>query len=193
MIQLAVFASGSGTNAEEIIRFFREHRLVQVGLVVCNNPEAGVVEVARKYEIPVALVSKKSFYESSALLEILQKHGIDFIVLAGFLWLIPGYLLAQFPDKIINIHPALLPKFGGAGMYGRKVHEAVLQAKENTSGITIHYVNEQYDAGRIIFQATCPVGDNDTPESLAAKVRQLEHRHYPRIIEQLFIKETVNS
>lgn len=191
MINLAIFASGRGTNAEAIINHFKNSKEVTVALVVCNNPEAGVLEVANKHNIPITFVSKKGFYESHELVAILKQYQISFIALAGFLWLVPHYLLELYQHKIINIHPALLPKHGGKGMYGRKVHEAVLQAKEKETGITIHYVNEHFDEGEIIFQAACKVEPNDTAEAVEAKVRKLELEYYPKTIEQLLIKQPV--
>lgn len=188
MTNLAIFASGRGTNAEAIINHFKNSTEVTVGLVVCNNPGAGVLEVANKHNIPVAVVSKKGFYESRELVALLKKHQINFIALAGFLWLVPEYLLELFPHKIINIHPALLPKHGGKGMYGKKVHEAVLQAHEKETGITIHYVNEHFDEGEIIFQATCKVEPDDTVARVEEKVRKLELEYYPKTIEQLLMK-----
>ncbi len=188
MTNLAIFASGRGTNAEAIIHHFRNSTEVTVALIVCNNSAAGVLEVANKHQIPVAFASKKDFYESHKLVATLKQHQINFIALAGFLWLVPQYLLELFPHKIINIHPALLPKHGGKGMYGRKVHEAVLQAHEKETGITIHYVNEHFDEGEIIFQATCKVEQHDTAETVESKVRKLELEFYPKTIEQLLTK-----
>ncbi|MDZ4847622.1 MAG: phosphoribosylglycinamide formyltransferase [Chitinophagales bacterium] len=191
MTNLAIFASGRGTNTEAIINHFRNSTEVKVALIVCNNPYAGVLDVAKKFQIPVALVSKKSFYKSHELTATLKQNHIHFIVLAGFLWLVPKYLLELYPHKIINIHPALLPKHGGKGMYGRNVHEAVVQAKENETGITIHYVNEHFDKGEIIFQTTCNVEQSDTAERVEANVRRLELEFYPKAIEQLLIKQPI--
>ncbi|PCJ83664.1 MAG: phosphoribosylglycinamide formyltransferase [Flavobacteriales bacterium] len=183
MHRIAIFASGSGTNAEKIIGHFRGDENSSVSLIVCNKPNAGVIERAQQYGIAVKLVERTSFYEADKLLAELENNGITFIVLAGFLWLIPAYLIKAFPNKIINLHPALLPKFGGKGMYGMNVHRAVLQSGEKESGITIHYVNEKYDEGQIIFQARCCIEQTDTPESLQKKVQQLEHEHFPKVIE----------
>lgn len=185
MYRLAVFASGTGSNAQKIIDYFRYHSLVHVGVIVSNNPLAGVLNIARAKNVPYILIERESFYQSHAYVHELKKNNIDFIVLAGFLWKVPPALIQAYSKKIINIHPALLPKFGGKGMYGRAVHQAVLDAKEPESGITIHYVDEWYDHGSIIFQARCPVDEEDTPETLAQKVHELEHRHYARVIEQL--------
>lgn len=193
MTHLAIFASGKGTNAEAIINYFWKSTETSVALVVCNNPDAKVIEVAKKYHIPLSLINKKSFYDSQELLDVLKRHEITLIVLAGFLWQVPDYLLKHYPHKIINIHPALLPKHGGKGMYGRKVHEAVLKGMEKESGITIHYVNENYDKGEIIFQARCAVESTDNAASLEARVRQLELEHYPKVIEKVLMKEPATT
>lgn len=181
--QIAIFASGAGSNAEKIIGYFTSSKDVKVALVVCNKPNAGVVQIAQNYQIDMLLVEKESFFAGNSCLNELKNAGIDFIVLAGFLWKIPDILIHAFSHRIINIHPALLPKFGGKGMYGLKVHEAVLAAGEKQSGITIHYVDEHYDNGQIIFQAACLVYDNDTPETLAQRIHKLEHAHYAQVIE----------
>lgn len=185
MNNIAVFASGSGTNAENIIRFFRPDKNINVKLIVSNKPEAKVLERAEKHDIEHFVFSRDQFYNSGEVLQQMLEHDIDFIVLAGFLWLVPENLIQHFPDRIINIHPALLPKYGGKGMYGSKVHEAVIANGESESGITIHYVNERYDEGNIIFQATCPVEEGDTAENLAEKVHQLEYAHFPRVIKEV--------
>jgi len=182
---IAIFASGAGSNAKKIIEHFRNHPTIQVALIVCNNPKAGVLQIAADNHLPVMLINKKSFYESEVCLDELKIHKIDLLVLAGFLWKIPGYLISHYSKNIINIHPALLPKYGGKGMYGEHVHSAVVAAKEKQSGITIHYVDEHYDNGDIIFQATCEILPTDTPASLAEKVHQLEHQHFARVIEKL--------
>lgn len=181
MKRLAIFASGAGTNAEKIIEKCGEN----VALIVCNNPKAGVIDIAKKNKIPFLTIDKKSLYQTEGLLSHLQKHRVDLIVLAGFLWMIPQYLLNHFPHKIINIHPALLPKFGGKGMYGMNVHSKVIESGERESGITIHYVNDKYDEGEIIFQAKCEILTGDTPEILAQKIHELEHRHYPEIVKKM--------
>lgn len=182
---IAIFASGFGRNAENIIRHFEKKFSVKIELLVCNNPNAFVLERVKKFNIPVLLIDKNDFYNSEKIVHELQKQKIDWIILAGFLWLLPKNLLHAFPNKIINIHPALLPKFGGKGMYGMKVHEAVLAAKEKETGITIHFVNENYDEGKIIFQAKCKVEPTDTVESLAQKIHQLELTHFPKAIEEI--------
>jgi phosphoribosylglycinamide formyltransferase-1 len=184
MKQLAIFSSGAGSNAARIIDYFRRHPAIKVSLIVCNNPGAGVLTIAEKEKIPILLVEKENFFRGTAYVEVLREKQIDFIVLAGFLWKIPAALVQAYYHRIINIHPALLPKYGGKGMYGRHVHAAVIGAGEKESGITIHYVDELYDHGQAIFQAQVAVSAEDTPESLAAKVQQLEHAHFPRVIEQ---------
>ena len=186
---IAIFASGAGSNAKKIIEHFRKSELVEVALIVCNNPAAGVLKIASAEHIPVLLIDKERFFRGDAHIPELKTHHIDFIVLAGFLWKIPDGLIHAFAGRIINIHPALLPGFGGKGMYGSRVHEAVIAAGEKESGITIHYVDGHYDNGDIIFQAKCPVEAGDTPESLASRVHQLEHKHYPRVIENLILQK----
>lgn len=184
-IRIAIFASGAGTNAEKIIEHFTGHPRVKVALVVCNKPDAGVVNIAAHHQVPVLLIEKELFFRGDAYVAALKQREIGFIVLAGFLWKVPAALIQAYPNRIINIHPALLPKYGGKGMYGRHVHEAVIAAGEKESGITIHYVNEHFDEGAPIFQATCIVEPGDTPESLAQKVHVLEHRHFPRVVEEV--------
>jgi formyltetrahydrofolate-dependent phosphoribosylglycinamide formyltransferase len=183
--RVAIFASGAGSNAQQIINHFRDHPLVKIALVVCNREGAGVIDIAARENIPLLLVQRKSFAEGTACLEHLQKERIDFIVLAGFLLRMPLSLVVAFPRRIVNIHPALLPRFGGAGMYGQFVHEAVIQSGETESGITIHYVDEHYDNGDVIFQTACPVLEGDTPETIARRIHQLEHLHYPRVVEEI--------
>lgn len=184
MIQLAIFASGAGSNAQRIIQHFSSSTAVTCALVVCNKPGAGVVDIAAKAGIPVLMIEKEPFFRGDAYTAALSAHGIDFVVLAGFLWKLPARLVAAYPGKIINIHPALLPKYGGKGMYGHFVHEAVIAAGEKESGITIHYVDELYDHGNIIFQTSCPVVQGDTPATLAQKIHALEHAYYPAVIEK---------
>lgn len=183
--RVAIFASGSGSNAEKIAEYFINDTEIEISLILSNNPQAGVIARARKFHIPVVLFDKKVFYETNRIVEILHNEHIDLVVLAGFMMLIPTEMVKAFPNKIINIHPALLPKYGGKGMYGHFVHEAVVAAKEAVSGITIHFVNERYDEGAIIFQADCPVLPTDTPEDVATKVQMLEHRHYPEVVAQM--------
>lgn len=185
MKKLAIFASGIGTNAEKIIEHFRGSNLANVALIVCNKSGAGVLTIAEKNQIPTLLIEKVHFDNSTSYLQELAAFEIDFIVLAGFLWKMPATIINAYPKAIINIHPALLPKYGGKGMYGSKVHEAVIAACDKESGITIHYVNEQYDEGAIIFQATCNIEAGDTAEILANKVHLLEHAHFARVVEGL--------
>jgi len=182
---IAIFASGTGSNATKIVERFKEHKDIKVALIVSNKSTAKVLQMAADNNIPTLLLKRHSFYETEDLLEELQKYAIDFIALAGFLWLIPPYLVKAYEKKIVNIHPALLPKYGGKGMYGQYVHQAVHINQEKESGITIHYVNEAYDEGNSIFQAACPLSPADTPETIQQKVLRLEHRYFPRIIEAL--------
>ena len=185
MRNVAIFASGSGTNAENIIKYFSNRNNAKVKLVLSNNREAYVLKRAAANGIPSVLFDRKDFYNSAKVLEYLLQHKIDLVVLAGFLWLVPGPILDAFERRIINIHPALLPKYGGKGMYGDRVHRSVIENHETESGITIHYVDHKYDAGDIIFQARCKVESTDTPETLASKVHSLEYEHFPRVIEEL--------
>jgi len=185
MKNIAIFASGSGTNAENIIKYFTDDEKVNIELIVSNKTDAFVHQRAKKYGIESMTFSKSDFYTTDKVLEILQQKNIDFIVLAGFLLKVPENLIKAYPDKIINIHPALLPKYGGKGMYGDNVHRAVVENGEKESGITIHYVNENYDEGAIIFQAKCEVIPSDTYEDVAKKVHILEYMHFPEIIEKL--------
>lgn len=176
--RIAIFASGTGSNAEKLIK--AQHNY-EIGLIVCNKQGAGVLKIADDHSIPTLIIEKERFFTGDNYLPELQKHQISFIVLAGFLWKIPVPLIQAYPKKIINIHPALLPKYGGKGMYGSKVHEAIIAAGDTESGITIHYVDEVYDHGEIIFQAKCPVTETDTAETLAQKIHALEHAHYPAV------------
>ncbi|HEV7349084.1 phosphoribosylglycinamide formyltransferase [Telluribacter sp.] len=185
MKQIAIFASGSGSNAERIAEYFSQKPGVEITLILTNNPQAGVIQRARKLHIPVVVFDRATFYESERVLQLLRKQEIDLIVLAGFMMLIPEGLVKAFPNRILNIHPALLPRYGGKGMYGHFVHEAVIAAGEVESGITIHYVNEHYDEGQIAFQVSCPVAPTDTAADVARKVQVLEHEHYPRVVEQV--------
>jgi phosphoribosylglycinamide formyltransferase 1 len=193
LMNIAIFASGAGTNAQKIIDHFRNSSLAKVALIVCNKKKAGVLQIAQKENIPSLIIEKEKFVSGDAYLDDLFENKIDFIVLAGFLWKIPGPLLQAYPKRIVNIHPALLPKFGGHGMYGSHVHEAVLAGEEHESGITIHFVDENYDNGDIILQMKCPVLENDTPESLANRIHLLEHAYYPVVIESLLTELTASS
>lgn len=186
---IALFASGAGSNVKNILKYFGDKPFVNVGLVVSSRSTAGVISIAREAGVPVEVLVGPAAYESNDIIEILHKHRIDVIVLAGFLLKIPDSLIQLYHDRIINIHPALLPKYGGKGMYGKYVHEAVRAANDATTGITIHLVNEHYDEGRILFQATCDIAPGDTPEQIAAKVQELEHKHYPVIIEKFLNDE----
>jgi phosphoribosylglycinamide formyltransferase 1 len=187
MKKLAIFASGSGTNAQRIIEYFKGHPEISVSIVLSNKPDASVLQRAKSLSVESMVFSRKEFYETNLVLQKLYDINIDFIILAGFLWLIPEIVLDAYNGKIINIHPALLPKYGGKGMYGMRVHEAVLQSGDKESGITIHYVNEKYDDGQILFQAKCAVDLNDTPESLAARIHELEYTYFPKVIESVLI------
>lgn len=188
LTQIAIFASGSGTNAKNIIEYFDNIPEICVDLLVCNKKGAGVITIAEEKNIPVLMIDRVSFQDSSHLISALQNRNINLVVLAGFLWQLPESLIKAFPRKILNIHPALLPKYGGKGMYGKFVHEAVIENKEKQSGITIHLADEFYDEGEIIFQATCEVESTDNIESLTEKVRQLEHKNYPQVIEN-FVRQ----
>ena len=183
MKHIVIFASGSGSNAQRIIEYFNGHKEVTISLVLSNKPDAFVLDRAKTLGVESVVFTRHEFYETDHVLSILQNSSIDFIILACFLWLIPPDLLQAYSGKIINIHPALLPKYGGKGMYGMKVHEAVIAAGEKESGITIHYVNEKYDEGQIIFQAKCSIEPGDTPEILAGSIHELEYRYFPEVIE----------
>ena len=183
-IHIAIFASGAGSNAQKIIDYFKNSTKVEISVIVCNNPDAGILKIAANESIPVLMIEKQMFRNTGYVAE-LKNYKIQLIVLAGCLWKIPPVLIEDFKNKIVNIHPALLPAYGGKGMYGNAVHSAVLAAKEKISGITIHFVDEKYDHGKIIFQSTCPVDENETVGSLAHKIHQLEHASYAREIEKL--------
>jgi len=189
MKKIAIFASGSGSNAENIIQYFAQKPQFCVKSVFCNVPDAYVLERAKKYRIPSFVFNREEFRNPDKVFRQLQEQEIDFIVLAGFLWLMPSFITAAWPNKIVNIHPALLPAYGGKGMYGHHVHEAVIAAGEKESGITIHYVNDHYDQGAIIFQAKCPVLPTDSPDGLAARVHELEYRYFPQIIAETILKQ----
>ncbi|POY38497.1 phosphoribosylglycinamide formyltransferase [Solitalea longa] len=186
--RIAIFASGSGSNAQKIIEHFQKNKDVEVSIVLANRPDAYVLQRADNFEIPTHVFDRDEFYHSDEVVKLLQSLNIDLIVLAGFLWLIPENLIKAFPTKIINIHPALLPKFGGKGMYGNRVHKAVLEAAEQESGITIHYVNEHFDEGEIIHQSKYKIEQGDDVDMIAYKGQQLEHLHYPKVIENLLKK-----
>ncbi len=189
MKRIAVFASGNGSNAQRLAEYFSNSPLARVEVIYCNNPHAYVIERAHNLQLPVVVFSRQQFAPAdnqssqSAVLTDLLNRRIDLIVLAGFLWLMPSDILQAFPRRIINIHPALLPLYGGKGMYGSKVHESVIVNKDRESGITVHLVNEEYDRGCILFQAKCPLTDADTPDTLAQKVHALEYEHFPKVVE----------
>lgn len=185
MKNIAIFASGTGSNATKIVEHFSEHPAIKVALIISNKATAKVLDMAKSKEIPTLLINRTEFYQTENLLADLANHKIDFIALAGFLWLIPPYLVKAFPNKMVNIHPALLPKYGGKGMYGQHVHKAVRANNEQASGITLHYVNEHYDEGNIIFQASCPVAPTDSSSDIAQQVLKLEHYYFPRVLEGL--------
>jgi phosphoribosylglycinamide formyltransferase 1 len=187
MKKIAIFASGSGTNAENIIRYFKDNENLNIECIYSNSPQAYVIQRAQKFGIPTRVFTRDEFYHSNNIVESLQMYSVDMVVLAGFLWLIPQAMVESF--TIVNIHPALLPAYGGKGMYGKKVHEAVVADGARESGITIHYVNENYDEGQIIFQAKCKITPDDTPDDVASKVHQLEYEHYPKVIERLLFPE----
>ena len=183
--KVAIFASGSGSNAENIYDYFKRNDKVEISLILTNNPNAKVIERAERLGIECKIFDRNSFYDTHEIIDLLSAKKIDWLVLAGFLWIIPANLIKAFPNKIINIHPALLPKYGGKGMYGDKVHQSVIENKETESGITIHLVNEKYDEGKIIFQAKCNILRTDKPEDLAKKIHTLEYEHFPKVIEKL--------
>lgn len=185
MTRIAIFASGSGSNAENIANYFSKSQQVDICLFLTNNANAYVLERAKNLGIKSKVFTKEEFLKTDEIVQFLVKNDINFIVLAGFLLKIPQNLINAYPDKIINIHPALLPKFGGKGMYGDNVHKAVVEAKETESGITIHYVNENYDEGKIIFQAKCEILESDTYRDVAAKIHKLEYEHFPKVIDSL--------
>ncbi len=187
---IAIFASGSGSNAESIINYFSKKTDIDVSLIVSNKSDAYVLTRAKNHNLDTLILDKAHFNSDKKMLDNLSKYNIDFIVLAGFLWLVPAYLVKAFPHRIINIHPALLPDYGGKGMYGKRVHQAVFDNNERTSGMTIHYVDEHYDEGHIIFQEKVELQASDTPDIIAQKVLELEHRHYARIIESIIIEQT---
>ena len=184
-INVAIFASGSGTNAQNLIKYFRNHSTIHISLIVSNRSDAYVLKRAENENVPHVVLSGKDWDENGNASRVLQNYHIDFIVLAGYLRLLPYWLIHQYPKKIVNIHPALLPNYGGKGMFGEHVHRAVIASGDKHSGITIHFVNEDYDKGDIIFRTQCPVLPSDTPETLAARIHQLEYEHYPKVVEKV--------
>ena len=189
MKRIVVFASGSGTNAENLIKYFNESPIGSVVLVLTNNPQAKVLDRCKILKVSALSFNRIAIYERQDVLDILKAAQPDLIVLAGFLWKFPENILHQFPNKVINIHPALLPKYGGKGMYGNFVHEAVVVNKEVETGITIHYVNEHYDEGAVIFQAKCDVTPSDTSETVASKIHELEMEHFPKVVEKILLSQ----
>ncbi len=189
MKSIIIFASGSGSNAENIIKYFRKRKNAEVTHVFSNSQGAKVLKRAYDLNVKSLLFSKESLYDTNEVLNVIKDIQPDLIVLAGFLWIIPKKMIDAFPDKIINIHPALLPKYGGKGMYGNYIHEEVVKNKEKETGITIHYVNEHYDKGEIIFQAKVSISENDTPKIVANSIHQLEHKHFPVVIEKILFPE----
>lgn len=185
MKKIAILASGSGSNAENIHNYFKGNSNIAVSLILTNNPKAHILERAKRLKIETVTFNKQEFRGSSKIVDTLKERNIDLIVLAGFLWLIPKQLIKAFPNKIINIHPALLPKYGGKGMFGDNVHKAIVENKETETGITIHYVNEVYDEGEIIFQKSCKVLPTDSVDDVADKVHELEYEYFPKIIAQV--------
>ena len=185
-LHLAVFASGNGTNAENLVKYFDDHPDVSVIKILTNKWDALVLERAKRLDVPIVVFSKKEFEEPAFLHRL---HNIDYLIFAGFLWLAPKYLIDAFPGKVINIHPSLLPKFGGKGMYGLRIHREVIHAREQESGVTIHLVNENYDGGAILFQVKCRLKHNETAATLAEKVHQLEYEHFPRVVEQYILRQ----
>ena len=185
MKRIVIFASGSGTNAENLIEFFHNRENVSVIQILTNNPHAKVLERAKKLKVSALSFNKIAFTETNDVLDVLKSANPDLIILAGFLWKFPEHILSEFPNKVINIHPALLPKYGGKGMYGMHVHEAIVNNKDKETGITIHYVNEQYDEGAIIFQAKCEVNASDSAQDVANKIHKLEMEHFPKVVEKL--------
>jgi phosphoribosylglycinamide formyltransferase-1 len=186
--RIAIFASGSGSNAQKIMEHFKRSSEAEVVLILTNNPQAYVLQRADNFEIPSHIFTRSEFYDTDTIIKLLKNLQVDLIVLAGFLWLVPPTLLKAFPNKIINLHPALLPKFGGKGMYGDHVHKAVLDGKEEESGITIHFVNEKFDEGEILHQSRFKIEPGDNLEMIKFKGQQLEHQHFPRVIENLLKK-----
>lgn len=193
MINIAVFASGNGSNFQRIAEYFKNNDEINISILITNNPKAFAITRAESLKIDSFVFDRTQFYKTDNVIEILKEHSTNFIVLAGFLWLIPKNIIKEFPNSIVNIHPALLPKYGGKGMYGMNVHEAVVANNESESGITIHYVNEHYDEGDIIFQAKCNVAKNDTASDVANKIHDLEYEFFPKIIEKIVLKKQNRS
>lgn len=191
--KIAIFLSGSGSNARNICTYFKNHEKIEVALLLSNKENSGAKAIGEDFEIPYYIFTKEQFYHSDAIITKLSNHQITTLVLAGFLWLIPENLLEKFPNKIINIHPALLPKYGGKGMHGMHVHEAVWKNKEKESGITIHLCNKEYDKGEVLFQENVAIGYKDLPSDIAKKVLSLEHKYFPKVIEEYLIRTKKSS
>ena len=190
-IRIAIFASGKGSNARKLVEHFWEHPHIEPVLIVTNNKKAGVLSIPKEYDIDKIIICKEDFCDNHCILKVLMEEKVDLIILAGFLWKIPEFILSLYKDRIINIHPSLLPKYGGKGMFGHHVHEAVLKSGDTVSGITIHLVNEEYDEGKVLFQKECKVLPDDTPDSLADRVHQLEHEYFAQVIEKYIIENLV--
>lgn len=188
MWNVTIFASGSGSNAENIFNYFKDSKLVRVGLLITDNPKAFVIERCRRHSVPCLVLSKRLIDDTDFMLGVLRDFRTNFVVLAGYIKLVPDYIVAAFDQRIVNIHPSLLPKHGGKGMYGSRVHQSVLDSGDKESGITIHFIDNDYDRGSVIFQAKCPVLPDDTPDSLAQRVHALEYEYYPKVIEDTIIK-----
>lgn len=188
MWNVTIFASGSGSNAENIFNYFKDSKLARVGLLITDNPKAFVIERCRRHSVPCLVLSKRLIDDTDFMLGVLRDFRTNFVVLAGYIKLVPGYIVAAFDQRIVNIHPSLLPKHGGKGMYGSRVHQSVLDSGDKESGITIHFIDNDYDRGSVIFQAKCPVLPDDTADSLAQRVHALEYEHYPKVIEDTIIK-----
>lgn len=187
MKNIAVFASGNGSNAERIATYFENNEIAKVSIILTNKKDAGVIDRAKRLGIPYAIFDRNTFYQTEEIISILTEHQIDLVVLAGFLWLVPKNILETYPNRIVNIHPALLPKYGGKGMFGHHVHVAVIASGDKTSGITIHFVNDKYDDGQVIFQKEVEIEKHDSPDSLAQKIHELEYRYFPEVIENLLL------
>lgn len=188
MWNVTIFASGSGSNAENIFNYFKDSKLARVGLLITDNPKAFVIERCRRHSVPCLVLSKRLIDDTDFMLGVLRDFRTNFVVLAGYIKFVPGYIVAAFDQRIVNIHPSLLPKHGGKGMYGSRVHQSVLDSGDKESGITIHFIDNDYDRGSVIFQAKCPVLPDDTADSLAQRVHALEYEHYPKVIEDTIIK-----
>lgn len=187
--RLSLWASGSGTNVENIIKYFKDNQSIEVSHIIVSHKDAKVIQRAISFDVPYHVISKTQLNDPNYIIPLLHNYKTDYLILAGFIWKIPSFLIDTYPDKILNIHPALLPDFGGKGMYGSKVHESVKESGRKESGITIHYVNEKYDDGDIIFQEKCDIEGSDSPSDIQEKVQELEYKYYPKVIESVINKE----